>query len=113
MSSAASWSYTAVATVWPLLSRDDWTGVKIYGPPETFACDYSAESRRLVDGKGTEFTTRQLVYTERADVKQGDMVLIGESTDPNPAAAGAHEVRLVTRYSDTFERQADDFLIAT
>lgn len=113
MSAAASWSYTSKATVWPLLGRDDWSGVLTFGPPVVIECDYSADSVRMTDGKGVEFTTRQVVYTERDDIKQGDMLLIGESVLTNPLAAGAFEVRLVSRYADTFGQVADDFKVVT
>jgi hypothetical protein len=113
MSAAASWSYTSTATVWPLTGRDDWTGAATYGPPESFACDYSAESVRMTDAMGIEFTTRQVLHTERADLKQGDMVLIGTSVLSSPIAAGAFEVRAVTRYADTFDQAADDYRVAT
>jgi hypothetical protein len=113
MSSAARWSYTSTATLWPRLGRDDWTGLVAYGPPEAFACDYSAESKRMTDAAGVEFTTRQILFTELATAKQGDMVLIGESAVASPIAAGALEVRAVTRFADTFEQQADDWKIVT
>lgn len=113
MSSAANWSYTAVATLWPWLGRDDWSNVETFGPPEQFACDYSAEAKRVTDSKGVEFVTRQIIYTERADIKQGDRVLIGVSVAPEPIAAGALEVRAITRDADTFERKADDFVVMT
>lgn len=113
MSAAASWSYTAAATLWPRLGRDDWTGAITYGPPEVIACDYTAEAVRMTDAKGVEFVSRQQIFTERADIKQGDMILIGVSVDPNPVAAGASEVRAVTRWADTLDRQADDFKVVT
>jgi len=113
MSSAASWSYTATATVWPLLGRDDWTGALSFGAPVPIACDYSSESKRMTDAAGVEFVTRQIVYTERADIKQGDRLLIGASTEADPVAAGAFEVRSVTRDGDTFDRVADDYTVAT
>jgi hypothetical protein len=113
MSSLAAWSYTAVATLWPLAEREDWSGVKNFGPPVELACDYSAESVRMTDDAGVEFTTKQILHTERDDIKQGDMVLIGASALLDPLAAGADEVRSVKRFSDTFERLADDFRVAT
>ncbi len=113
MSAAANWSYTAKATVWPYTGRDDWSGVATFGAPVTFDCDYAAESKRRTDDLGVEFTSRLVIYTERADVKQGDMVLIGASSNPDPAAAGAWEVRLVKRSADTFDRLADDWEIVT
>jgi hypothetical protein len=51
------------------------------------------------------------VFTERADIKPGDRILIGASTLSSPIAAGADEVRAVQRYGDTFERKADDFVV--
>lgn len=113
MSAAASWSYTAKATLWPLLSRDAWSGAVAFGPPATFDCDYSSKSERMTDSKGVEFVTRQIIYTEKADAKQGDMVLIGEHAGADPAAAGAVEVRLIARDADTLDRLADDFQLIT
>lgn len=113
MSAAASWSYTSTATHWPQSGRDDWTGARTWGAPVVFACDYSAESVRMTDVKGVEFTTRQIIHTERASIQQGDMVLIGASTNASPIAAGAFEVRAVTRYADTFDGLADDFKVVT
>ena len=113
MSSAANWSYTAAATLWPWLGRNDWTNVETFGPPEQFACDYSAEAKRVTDSKGVEFVTRQIIYTERADIKQGDRVLIGVSAGADPIAAGGLEVRAITRDADTFERKRDDYTVMT
>lgn len=113
MSSVAAWANTSTATVWPLLGRDQWSGLPSYGPPESFACTYSAESRRMTDARGIEFTSRQIVHTERATLKQGDMLLIGRSAATDPVAAGAHEVRSVLRHADVFEGKADDFQIVT
>lgn len=113
MSSLAAWSYTSKATLWPLTGRDDWSGARTFGAPDEFACDYSAESVRMTDDRGVEFTTRQILHTERAGIKQGDMVLIGASANADPVAAGAFEVRAVTRFADTFEQKADDYRVAT
>lgn len=113
MSAAAAWSYTATATVWPLLGRDDWTGAPTYGPPVAIACDYSSEAKRMTDNAGVEFVTRQIIWTERADIKRGDRVLIGASTVTSPITAGAIEVRAVKRDADTFDRAADDFTVMT
>jgi hypothetical protein len=111
MSSAARWSYTAAATVWPLLSRDDWAGARAFGAPVAIACDYSGQARRVADAKGQEFTGRLTIYTERADIKPGDMVAIGAHSGADPLAAGAVEVRAVQRDADTFDRRADDYMV--
>jgi hypothetical protein len=115
MSASASWSYTSTATLWVRYERDDWTGKAGYSEPELFACDYSAESIRMTDARGVEFTTRQIIHTERAGIKAGDMILIGEEGRGwfDPVAAGAFEVRAVNRFADTFDQVADDFKVVT
>ncbi|WP_343632663.1 hypothetical protein [Roseateles sp.] len=114
MSSVARWAYTATATVWPFIDRADWGGVAQYGPPSTFACGYASKADRMTDAKGIEFITKQVLYTERDDIKQQDMVLIGDhSGQSDPIAAGAAEVRVVSRDQDVFEGKADDFTVYT
>jgi glutaredoxin len=114
MSAAANWSYTARATLWPRTGRDGWRGRAAFGAPVAIACDYKSEARRMVDSTGIEFVTRHLIYTEHAAAKRGDYVLIGDSTDADPTVVdGAEEVKAVTRYGDTFDRQFDDYVIAT
>lgn len=119
MSASAAWSYTAKATHWHLLGRDDWSGQLTFAPPVTFDCDYKSEAVRSADAGGTttntgvELALRQVLYTEYSAVKQGDYVLIGESALLDPIAAGAAEVRTVVRDADTFDRIADDYRILT
>lgn len=113
MSELAAWSYTSTATHWPRTGRDDWSGALTFGPPVTFACDYTAEAKRMTDARGVEFTSMQTLHTEKDDVVQGDMVLIGVHTEQNPITAGAQEVRVVKRFADTFNGAADDFALVT
>ena len=113
MSASSRWSHTSQATYWPKTGRDDWAGQITYGPPVVIACDYSAESVRMTDAQGVEFTTRQIIHTEAAGIKQGDMILIGVSALASPIAAGAFEVRAVTRYADTLDGLVEDVKIAT
>ena len=113
MSASAAWSYTSTATHWARAGRDDWTGVTAWAAPVAFACDYQAEAKTMTDQTGQEFVSRQVLYTERSTIQPGDMVLIGSHAGADPVAAGASEVRSVTRYADTFDQAADDFVIAT
>ena len=114
MSAAANWSYTATATLWPWLGRDDWTGGETFGGPILIACGYSAKSERRTDDRGAEFVTRQVIYTERADIKQQDRILIGDHTaQVDPIGAGALEVRAVQRHQDVFDGLADDFEVSS
>lgn len=113
MSAAARWSLTNTATHWAQNGFDDWTGARTWAAPVAFACDYKAEARTMTDANGQEFVSRQVLYTERATVQPGDMVLIGSHAGTDPVTAGAAEVRSVTRYADTFDQVADDYMIAT
>lgn len=114
MSAAAAWANTATATLWSRQSRDGWSGEAAFAAPVVFDCDYisKAESRR--NAAGEEFTSRMRIYTERSDVKRGDFVLLGESTATDPTRVqGAREVKDIDRFSDTFDRTADDFVLYT
>jgi hypothetical protein len=111
---SASWSYLQTATLWALSTRDTWGGQVAHEPPVLFLCDYAQEAQRVTNARGDEFTSRLLIYTSLPGVKQGDMVLIGTSTERNPYAAGAQEVRAVTTWADTFKAEGyPDFRIAT
>lgn len=114
MSAAAAWANTATATIWPFISRTDWGGGgQTFGPPEPIACSYSVKAERRTDARGVEFVTRQLIYTERDGIKQGDRILIGDHTGVlDPIAAGALEVRAVERQHDVFDNLADDFEVS-
>lgn len=113
MSAAASWANTAKATHWARLGRDDWTGAQGWAAPVVFACDYGAKSVPMTDVGGQAFISRQQLYTEYPSVNGGDMVLLGEHTNPDPVAESAWLVRSVTRWGDTFDRVADDYLVAS
>jgi hypothetical protein len=110
MSQTANWSYTAEATTWPLLGREDWAGGQTYGAPVTFACSYQGETKTRTDRRGDEYTSRQIIYCEQPGIKQGDKIAIGRHTT---IPADAEDVRDVIRYHDVFENAADDFEVLT
>lgn len=112
MSSASSWSYVHDATHWPLLARDAG-GREQFGPPAPFKCDYILKAQAARAPSGEEYVAKARIFTERATIAIGDRVLIGRSSAPDPIAAGADEVKGVTRYPDTFDRLRDDFEIMT
>lgn len=116
MSSVANWSYTAKATIWRKLSaaKDEYGDpINGYAAPEVIMCDYEGGLSKRIGSLGAEIVVKNTVWTEFALADAGDYLLIGESTEPDPVAAGADEVRQVIRYADTFERLADDFAILT
>ncbi|MGL4545423.1 MAG: hypothetical protein ACRCUU_07645 [Plesiomonas sp.] len=113
ISSAANWSYTANITIWHKLGIDDWTGAVTFAAPVVFMGDYSAQSERMVSAAGNDFVSKQTVFTEYSLAKEGDFVLIGESSDASPYNAMAQEVLLVLNYGDVFERTAPDYKLVT
>lgn len=114
MSATASWSYTATATIWRKVGGNDELGDPIgYAEPEQILCDYEGGLSKKLASLGAEIVVKNTVWTEFSLANSGDYLLIGESTDADPVAAGADEVRQVIRYADTFERLADDWAILT
>lgn len=95
------------------MSRDGWSHAPAFGAPVPVLCDYASTARTARDAKGDEFVTDLLLYTERADIKHGDRIMLGASTAADPIAAGAKEVRNVLRNADTFDRLRDDFEVLT
>lgn len=120
MSSAANWSYTAKATIWRNLGKDEYGDPLGYSAPEILLCDYQGGlSAKITNASaslgnlGIERVVKNTVWTEYANATAGDYLLIGESSAADPIAAGADEIQQVIRYADTFERVADDFAIIT
>lgn len=120
MSSAANWSYTARATIWRKLGKDEYGDSLSYSAPEVFMCDYQGglsakvtNASASLGNLGSEKVVKNTFWTEYANAAAGDYLLIGVSTEPNPVVAGADEVQQVICYADTFERLADDYVIIT
>ncbi|MEN4246975.1 hypothetical protein P9A06_20500 [Serratia marcescens] len=113
MSAAANWSYTAVATVWKKLGMDDY-GKSSFAGPIQIMCDYGGDATARIGDIGLEFVVKNTHWTEYADARQGDYILIGASSEPDPKRVdGADEVRHIIRHADTFDRIADDYAIIT
>ncbi|MCU2452466.1 hypothetical protein N8Q50_02625 [Enterobacter hormaechei subsp. hoffmannii] len=114
MSSVASWSYTATATIWRKLEGNDEYGDPLgYAEPEQILCDYEGGLSKKLASLGAEIVVKNTIWTEYALADTGDYILIGASSNPDPIAAGADEVMQAIRYADTFERLVDDYAILT
>lgn len=61
---------------------------------------------------GREIVVKNTIWSEYAEAKEGDYILIGASSATSPPDE-ADEIRQVIRYADTFERLADDYAIIT
>ncbi|KFX20801.1 hypothetical protein [Pectobacterium betavasculorum] len=114
MSSVANWSYTAKATIWPVLDTDRY-GKPTFGAPVVIDCDYGGDGKRGNGNVGLEFVVKNTFWTEYADAKVGGMIVLGESTSSTSSTPpdDADEVKHIIRYADTFERIADDYAILT
>ncbi|HBU6577880.1 TPA: hypothetical protein PIP05_004902 [Klebsiella oxytoca] len=113
MSSVASWSYTATATIWRNLGNDEYGDSLGFSPPESILCDYIAGLSAKIGSLGKEVVVKNTFFTEYALASEGDYIFIGESNDPDPVVAGADEIRAVTRWGDTLERLTDDWALIT
>ncbi|CAM7367268.1 hypothetical protein PHDIMM138B_07140 [Phytobacter diazotrophicus] len=116
MSSTASWSYNKPCTLWRKgAGGKDENGdpISAYELPETIMCDYIGGLSAKLGSLGKEVVVKNTFFTAYALAGEGDYILIGSSTNPNPISAGADEVRHVTQWNDTLEGQEDDFAIIT
>jgi hypothetical protein len=113
MSSVANWSYTAPCTFWKQLGTDEYGQALGYETPQIIMCEYQGGLSSKITGVGTELIAKNTFWTEFAEAATGDYILIGESSDPDPIAAGADEIKLISRYADTFERLTDDYALVT
>lgn len=113
MSAAANWSYTATATIWKNLGISDGGDSLGFAAPVAILCDYEGGLSKRLASLGAEIVVKNTIWTEYSSADAGDYILIGASTDADPLAAGADEVRQVIRYADTFDRVADDYAILT
>ncbi|UTJ46587.1 hypothetical protein NLZ15_17335 [Atlantibacter subterranea] len=114
MSSVASWSYTAKATVWRRLPGKDEYGDPLgYAAPEIIFCDYIAGLSAKIGSLGKEVVVKNTFFTEYALANEGDYIFIGESSEADPVVAGADEIRAVTRWGDTLEILTDDWALIT
>lgn len=117
MSAVARWSYTAQATIWPMIGKStDGYNQSIYGLPVTFACDYGAEAKTYKDDFGNEFISKITIWHEDyPDAKRGDCVAVGAFTESSPLdVEEADEVRTILNYGNTLDRNdTPDYAIIT
>ncbi len=118
MSEVASWSYTAKATVWRNLGKDEYGDPLGYSAPVVIDCDYQGGMSEKIAGVsaslgnlGSEAVVKNTFWTEYTDAQTGDFIFIGESAEADPLVAGADKILQVIRYADTFNRTADDYAL--
>lgn len=112
MSQIARWSYTAKATIWRVVSENDY-GTKTFYAPIVIDCDYGMGRSDKLGNVGSEIVIKNTFWTEYALARTGDYILLGESTEADPIKAKADEIRFIQQFADTFYRLADDYAIVT
>ncbi|MBK0000294.1 hypothetical protein [Erwinia sp. S38] len=113
MSSLANWSYTTPCTIWKPLGKDRYGQSLGWSAPLVIMADYQGGLSKRLGDIGFEQVVKNTFWTEYAEAKAGDYILIGESDNSDPIAAGADEVMQSIQYADTFERTTDDWAILT
>ena len=113
MRDISRWSYIVPCTICRSLEIDEYGDSLWFSVPETIMCDYQSGLSAKIGDIGTEQVVKNTFWTEFSDATKGDYILIGESAESDPVAAGADEVMQVIRYADTFDRLADDYAILT
>lgn len=82
MSTTANWSYTNVATVWPLESEgSEWTGGPVFGQPYQIACTWAGGAQPVSGYNAMEVVNSIDFYHEDRRVKYGDWIARGVETD--------------------------------
>lgn len=112
MSSLARWTYTNTATVKPFLGEDGENGGITYGTEYTIACTWTAEAKQYREagapaGRGIEFVSTYVIYTEDARPKYLDQILINEPGAP------WQQIRARTAWDLSFFNDTTDFKLVT
>ncbi|NIY47268.1 hypothetical protein [Cedecea colo] len=113
MSSAAQWSYNKPCTFWKKLGTDEYGDPLGYAAPIIIMCDYIGGISAKLVSMGKEVVVKNTFFTAFALAEEGDYILIGESTDPDPLNTKADEVRASTQWNDTLDGVEDDWSIIT
>lgn len=122
MSVTGAATYTSVATIWRLVSNDGYG--KVFSGPEFIYCTYkTGVKQKYVDSTGSEFVPQSQIWTELKDKYTGailelptpnsDMILIGESAEPNPIDAGAKVIGAVMTDDESMFGELPDHMILT
>lgn len=87
MSLISRWSYANTATVKPFMGEDGENGGVTYGTPYEIACTWLAESKEFREagapaGRGVEFISTFVIYTEDPRPRYLDQILINEPDSP-------------------------------
>lgn len=122
MSNTANWSYTALATIYPVIRGGGRYGDEIiYGEPYLIDCTWQSSNEVVKDDMGKEFVTNNVFYTELkrngVDVQKperGFYIAKGDTTSQSdPRVAGADIIITVKEDDMSFFGEEPDYEIRT
>ncbi|EMH6405644.1 hypothetical protein ACPS97_003656 [Providencia rettgeri] len=122
MSTTANWSYTALATIYPVIRGGGKLDDTItYGPPYLIDCTFRGSNEVAKDDFGTEFVTKDLYNTEMKYQGQpvrhpvrGDYIAQEDTTDIlDPRLANASQIVVVSKDDMSFFGESYDYVIRT
>lgn len=93
MSSTANWSYTAQATIWRCLGRNE-DGILTFDRPVVIKCDYGMNARKGSLDIGRECVIKNTIWTEYGKASVGDYLLIGKSSEADPISAAQRKLSI-------------------
>ncbi len=107
MSKIARWSYKSVAVVRPFIAMDGMSGESVYGAPYEILCNYIADAKQERDGKGADFISAYLIYTEDSRPQYLDLILLDEPE------IDEQEIRARTVYDMKLFNDTNDYKLVT
>lgn len=122
MSTTANWSYTALATIYPVIrGGGKWDDTIAYGTPYLIDCTWQSSNEVVKDDMGKEFVTNNVFYTELkrngVDVQRperGFYIAKDDTTSQSdPRVAGADIIITVKEDDMSFFGEEPDYEIRT
>lgn len=122
MSATANWSYTNIATIYPVIhGGGEWGDETTYGPPYLIDCTWQSSNEVVKDDTGKEFVTNNVFFTELkrngVDVQKperGFYIAKGDTTyQSDPRVAGADIIITVKEDDMSFFGEDPDYEIRT
>ncbi|MEY0066791.1 hypothetical protein AB7W80_00400 [Providencia rettgeri] len=122
MSTTANWSYTALATIYPVIrGGGKWDDTITYGTPYLIDCTFRGSNEVAKDDFGTEFVTKDLYNTEMKYQGQpvrhpvrGDYIAQEDTTAIlDPRLANASQIVVVSKDDMSFFGEEYDYVIRT
>lgn len=109
MSKLANWTYVFDFTWWRFVPGDGYTQPDAWVWQGNGKCDYKSENKLVRNSTGDELTSKLIVMTEESGIKEGDYLALGVYADGDPLPNDKERVMAISRSSDLFYRQADDY----